>query len=196
MATASVYRVEFQHPMRAPGYGGFTPTIQFSNGCTYGAATKRYYESSKLEGLSTSVISVHKKNNYSSVNKSKPAGNNNPYPNYTLSHTGNRRLEVLGFDDDAQTHRQQYKDHTGTLPRVGSFTHRRIASAPTTRMDRWVAVSREHSLCDQLPPLQLVTSYDQTILYSNRIRPASSQMYSRRTSALERATRDQFFQKR
>jgi len=145
----------------------------------------------------------------------------NPYPNYTLSHTGNRRTEVLGFDEVSHQHLYTLlintiagcSDPSTTIQGPQWYTtkgrvictqedclgpYNKVSSLVgyldylVARMDRWVAESREH--CDQLP--SLVSSYNQTILYSNNTRPASSQVYSRRTSALERATRDTFFQKR
>lgn len=73
MAIASVYTADFQRPKSVPGYGGFTPTIQFSNGCTYGAATRRFYESSRLEELSGSIIQSQRKNNYC-INTSRKLG--------------------------------------------------------------------------------------------------------------------------
>jgi len=60
-------------------------------------------------------------------------------------------------------------------------------------MDRCVALSGPHLFHEQLP---LVSTYDRTLLYSNRMRLNSGQVRTRRASALERATRDVFFQRR
>lgn len=125
----------YRHPRHVPGYKGYTPRIKFTYGDAYGNTTARWFNDYRWETLNNSrerkgrggdkdiPFPTYYTNNPDHVIGARTRSHERwlADPKYRLLNGHDRDEDIKDFDRTAQHHREQYRDHTGTIYPVGIF---------------------------------------------------------------------------
>ncbi|XP_041043370.1 protein FAM166C A [Carcharodon carcharias] len=126
------YNATYIPPALMPGYRGFVPTVNFTYGDTYGNTTRKYFQDFRLSALNSSQSPYSKGGQFPTIYSNDPSlviadrsHNRNRWlyaPQWSRNDVDfDRNEELKKFDKLAQQHRENYKDKTGTIPRVDHF---------------------------------------------------------------------------
>ncbi|XP_078256255.1 ciliary microtubule inner protein 2C [Rhinoraja longicauda] len=126
------YNATYIPPALMPGYRGFVPTIHFTYGDTYGNSTRKYFQDFRMAALNSSQSPYSKGGQFPTFYSNDPSlvienrmNNRNRWlyaPRWSRHDVDFDREEALKtFDKLAQQHRENYKDKTGTIPRIDHF---------------------------------------------------------------------------
>ncbi|XP_036405105.1 protein FAM166C A [Megalops cyprinoides] len=118
-------------PSLMPGYCGHVPTVKLEYGDTFGNASMKHFRNIRSAAMETST-SPFRRNLFPSIYPSNPmllasyksrSRDKGAYSPYWARHNRDfvRQEEIKRFDTLAQSHRQQYKDTSGTRKPVNYF---------------------------------------------------------------------------
>jgi len=183
-------------PRFMPQYRGYCPTIKYDYGETYGNATSKYFQDYRSSVLNSSCTNYSPGGSFPTYYTHNPdlvisnrARNHDRWlmsPKYELSNMDHDRNEQLrGLHRLSQTHREQYKDKSGTQKSVDYFKLPVSAEDQFRTKDVFIIMSNKYSDGINLPDLQHEARREPII-----------RRFARKTNIRDREMRDVHFEKR
>jgi len=123
----------FIPPRFMPGYRGYCPTKKYDYGETYGNQTAKHFQDYRSSVLTSSADPYCRGGSFPTTythnpdlvisNRTRTQDRWLQAPRYQLSNQNHdRKEELTQFDRLSQSHRDQYKDKTGTLKSINLFS--------------------------------------------------------------------------
>ncbi|XP_041950360.1 protein FAM166C A [Alosa sapidissima] len=156
-------------PAFIPGYGGHVPTTKFTYGDRYGNTTSKWLQESRFASMTSSATSNIRGGMF-------PSTASNDRHLATVQPARTRQQELQNFTQLTQSHRESYRDRTGTCLPVSYF------QLPVRKSEKF---PKETADLGPLGPAE-----------KERVRRYQTLPSGLRTSADDRVMRDVFFERR
>ncbi|XP_031549777.1 protein FAM166C A-like [Actinia tenebrosa] len=185
----------YKHPRHVPGYLGYTPTIKYKYGDTFGNTTAQWFNDYRQDTLKTSKERMGRggdKNipfpTYYTKNPDHVIGARTTSrdrwlaaPKYKLFNVDERGVTINKFDMNAQHYREHYRDRTETVPPVNVFILSKISH-------------------DTEPPLYIkegkISDHRKAVAFANHVYRTMKTKPLADSSVETRRIRDVFFERR
>ncbi|XP_074643137.1 ciliary microtubule inner protein 2C-like [Tubulanus polymorphus] len=182
-------------PSLMPGYKGHCPTTKFDYGETYGHATAKYFQDYRSQALNSSKSPYERGGQFPTYythdptlvisNRTRTRDRFLHAPSYELSNIHHdRNDEIKRFDKQAQSHRENYRDKSGFIPRVNHFVLP-VPAEETFKKQALMLLSSNYIEDVHLPKIETAI----------RRLPINKQ-FSSYSSVRDRAMRDVYFEQR
>ncbi|XP_040848692.1 protein FAM166C [Ochotona curzoniae] len=182
------FNAAYVPPGLMPGYQGHVPSVAFSFGSSYGAATLKYFQDQRFAAMAKGQALFNRSSHFPTIFSSDPGLVLVPSrarrlaPIYTrFNLDASRSAKLAHFYQLAQQHRNYYRDKTGMLPRVPYFV------LPVKEQDLY-------PIPTDLPPLSPKDKWHLLRLSPENLKTTQAFPSGKRVSPQERQTRDCYFE--